>query len=179
MRVPERRILHLVISWGLMAAGIISLLGLIGPGSPEPPGALAAPLAQNNAPATFLCKQQSRDLQPPAEATFHVQGTINGGFSQTDPRIAVSQDQRCALREFHNIAASFDRGSKVTITETAPAGFFIAGCIVASQGNDVALTQTLIPCEVVNGELTYLVPSASGGGAILIEVINSGPPTAT
>src|SRR5215204_1994696 len=50
MGSPERRTLHLLISWGLMVAGIVSLLGLIGPGSPEPLDALAAPLGQSVTP---------------------------------------------------------------------------------------------------------------------------------
>src|SRR3954454_5123278 len=99
MRAPERRMLHLVISWGLMAAGIISLLGLIGPGSPAPPGALAAPLDQLVPPqlrsGNVACELVRPDLLTLFGRTNVVAGQdVYTLTAQITVRVTLSDNQR-------------------------------------------------------------------------------------
>jgi hypothetical protein len=118
-------------------------LGARGPlaqtdGTPVVPAPISAP-----APNTDICKRGGT-LPPGTSVTFHAEGTNIFGPVQVDVTVAVGSNP-CRPNEFVKVQASFERGTVVTIRETAPPGYAIAGCIAYKQGGGHLARQSIAP----------------------------------
>ncbi len=174
------RVFVLVVALAAAALGPTQLAGLgssegiasaVGIGSHERLP-LSSPLGQPPPlPSASLCKLASPGLAAGSLAGFDVSGNVIGGRFNDPVVVTVSAD--CEPSDFTPTAASFERGQIITITETAPTGFVLVGC-VATQG---AGGGTPLPggCQIVNGTAQFFLPVDPGGGTIRLVLTNALP----